>query len=168
MNIFFSKVMMSDFEDFYILKCDEENIRWTGYDKGPDKDMLRQWFYKQLKRKDRIMFLIRLVENGEAVGYLYLDIVGENANIIETGHGVLSKFKGHGLGTKIITYAVNYTKGKLNFIDEIDGWIAVNNIGSIKNVLKNGYSKTNETKKVVFKGFNKELEMQKFVYKIQR
>lgn len=168
MEIYLQKCTLNDFESFYFLKCDEENVYWTGHKNKPQKQNLEEWFIQQLQRKDRILFLARNKLDDEVLGYLYLDIVGEKKNIIETGHGVHSKFKGKGLGTKIIKFALEYTKENLNFINEVDGWIIEDNIGSIKNVLKNGYSKTNLTKCVFLESEGKNAILRKYVYKIQR
>jgi RimJ/RimL family protein N-acetyltransferase len=168
MEIYLSKCNLNDFDSFYFLKCDEENIYWTGHKSKPEKQNLEKWFNEQLQRKDRIIFLAKDLINDEVVGYLYLDIVGDSKNIIETGHGVHSKFKGNGLGTKIISLAIQYTKENLHYIDKIDGWILENNIGSIQNVLRNGYSQTDETKKVFVESTNKEEFMRKYTYKIER
>ncbi|WP_353093823.1 GNAT family N-acetyltransferase [Tissierella praeacuta] len=165
MRLIFKKCSEEDFEDFYILRSDKENVYWTGYDEKPDKANLRKWFTMQLKRKDRIMFIAKYDKLDEPIGYLYLDIVGNN-DIIETGHGVNSEYKGKGIGTKIIKFALDYTKNQLKFINEVHGWIFEENIGSIKNVLKNGYYETKETKEVFLEGSNQYKKMKKYVYKI--
>ena len=144
-----------------------KKILWTGHDIKPDKDELREWFFNQLERNDRIMFLVNESESNISVGYLYLDVVGTN-DIIEIGHGVNSKYKGKGIGTKIIKYALDYTKTQLKFIKEVHGWILEDNIGSIKNVMNNGYEETKETKEVYIKKFNGYKRMKKYVYKINR
>ena len=51
---------------------------------------------------------------------------------------------------KIISFALSYAKLNLPNIKFFQGWIAADNIGSIKNVLKNGYYKTEQTKIVKF------------------
>ncbi|MBF8984172.1 GNAT family N-acetyltransferase [Lutibacter sp. B2] len=169
MNIYFERCKEEQFDLLYELKSEEENILWTGHDKAPDRKKLKVWYFNQLKREDRYMFIIKSREYaGEPIGYLYLDVVGDLKNIIETGHGVNNKFKGQGIGTRIIKFAIDYTTEYLTFIDRIDGWIVENNIGSIKNVINNGYIKTKETKKVVFKGLNREVLMEKYCYKINR
>lgn len=168
MEIYLHRCDLSDFEDFYFLKCDEENIYWSGHKNKPDKYKLKTWFEQQLERKDRIIFIANNKINNDVIGYLYIDIVGENNNIMETGHGVYSKYKAKGIGTQIINFALNYTKENLEFVDEVNGWILENNIGSIKNVIKNGYIKTNEIKTVSIESTNKNEIMRKYVYKIQR
>ncbi len=169
MDIYLEKCKKYHFEYYYELKCDEENIYWTGHKYKPDKVKLKEWFKKQLKRKDRILFLVKSNEvPDEAVGYLYLDIVGEKNNIVEIGHAVNSKFKGQGNGTKIIRFASDYSRNELPFIDRVDGWIVHNNIGSIKTFLKNGYSETHYTKNFFFESLNKEVTMKRYSYKIKR
>ena len=168
MELYFIKCKIDDFDEFFMLRRDDENILWTGHKKIPDKNKLKDWFYKQLNREDRIIFLAKSSETKETVGYLYIDIVEEKNNIIEISHGIHSKFKGNGLGTKNVKYAIDYVKLNLVFIDQLDAWIASNNIGSVKTFLKNGFSKTNEIKMIFFEGFNEKIEMQKFVYEIQR
>lgn len=169
MNIYFKKCSTEDFEFYYQLKCDEENIYWTGHIKRPDKTKLKKWFNNQIKRHDRLFFLVKSPEfPNKAIGYLYLDIVGDNNNIIEIGHAVHSKFKSKGIGTKIIKFALDHSREKLLFIDRVDGWIAENNIGSIKNFLKNGYIETNDIKEIYFESLNKEITMKRFFYEIKR
>jgi RimJ/RimL family protein N-acetyltransferase len=147
-----------------MLKCDEENIFWTGHAKKPDKDILKKWFLNQLERNDRIMFIVKDSETDAAIGYLYLDIVGDN-DTIETGHGVNSNYKGRGIGTKIIKFALEYTRNHLKYINEVHGWILEDNVGSIKNVLNNGYKETEDTKEVFIEGFDGYKKMKKYIYK---
>lgn len=165
MELIFNKCSPNDFESYYILKCDEENILWTGYREKPDKDNLKKWFLNQLKRNDRIMFIIKDIESNAPIGYLYLDIAGNN-DIIETGHGVNSNYKGMGIGTKIIKFALEYTRNHLKHINEVHGWILEDNIGSIKNVLNNGYYESEDLKKVYIESFGDYKIMKKYVYKI--
>ncbi|NFG23118.1 GNAT family N-acetyltransferase [Clostridium botulinum] len=168
MKLFFKRCNEEDFEDFFILRSDDENMYWTGHYEKPNKTTLKKWYLIQLKRNDRLLFIVRSDESNEPVGYLYLDIVGTNKNIIETGHGVNSKYKGNGLGTEIIKFAIDYSRSELTFIDEVDGWILEDNIGSIKNVLKNGYSETDERKEIYLEKLNIYKTMKKYVYKIKR
>ena len=167
MNLVFKKCDREDFEDFYILKCDEENIYWSGHRDKPNKDNLNRWYKEQLSRGDRIFFIIRSEGIIEPVGYLYLDIAGDGSNIIETGHGVNSIFKGKGIGTQLIKYALEYTQSNLKDIRIIEGWIMEDNIGSIKNVLKNGYKDTGENKWINVQGSQKEKKFKRYIYRIK-
>ncbi|WP_255401678.1 GNAT family N-acetyltransferase [Sporanaerobacter sp. PP17-6a] len=165
----FDKCTIEDFDDFYMLRCDEENIYWTGHREKPDRDKLYKWYLEQLKRTDRIMFLVKADSLDEPVGYLYLDIVNNNGEIVaETGHGVNSKYKGRGIGTQIIKFAVDYTTNELKHINKIDGWILEDNVGSIRNVLKNGYIETGEKKRVFIDETSGFKNMKRYIYKINR
>lgn len=149
-----------DFDAYYFLRCDEENIKWTGYEKAPQRERIYKWYIENISKENRYFFLFFEDEVYEKVaGYLYMDVVGDNHDIIDTGHGVHSMCGGKGYGTKIIQFALAYAKDNLPFIKHFQGWIASDNIGSIKNVLKNGYYKTEERKLVSFEnGENKLFE----------
>ncbi len=169
MDLHFERCSMDTFELYYRLKCDDENIYWTGHTQKPDKENLREWYARQLQREDRIMFLIRSnMDKDEAIGYLYLDIVGTNNDVVETGHGVNSTVKGIGIGTKIIKFAIDYCSNNLPNVTAIDGWVLWNNIGSIKNLLKNNYIKTGETKTVFLESTGRDEIMERYTYSIQR
>lgn len=168
MEIYFDLCDEADFDFFYELKADKENILWTGHAEAPRRNNLKEWYLKQLKREDRYMFMVKSTAYpNDPIGYLYLDVVGEMKNIIEIGDGVNSKFTSKGIGTKIIEFAIDYIKNNLPFIVRIDGWIAQNNFGSIKTFIKNGFSETKETKETFFKGFNQYLTMKKYYYPIK-
>lgn len=168
MEIYLHKCALHDFENFYFLKCDEENIYWTGHKSKPEKQNLKEWFIEQLQRKDRIIFLARNNLNDEVLGYLYLDTCGKEEDIVEIGYGVHSKFKGKGIGTKIINFALKYTKNNLKLVNEVNAWILESNIASIKVVLKNGYLETDSTKDIFIASLDKEEIMRKYSYKIER
>ena len=171
MNISFQKCKKEDFINYYLLKCDKENIIWTGHKNKPNKNKLKLWFNKQLKRADRIIFLLKSKEHSnEAFGYLYIDIVEENSykKIVEVGYGVNSKYKKKGIGMNIIKFTIDYVTINLPFVDTITAWVAYNDIGSIKVFLKNEFIKTKEIKIYFFEGFNKEILMEKYIYKIKR
>jgi len=171
MNIYFQKCKKEDFANYYLLKCDKENIIWTGHKNKPNKNKIKLWFNKQLKRTDRIIFLVKAKEySNEALGYLYLDIIEQDSyeKIVDVGYGVNSKYTKRGIGTNVIKFSIDYVTNNLPFIDTITAWVACNNIGSIKVFLKNKFRKTKEIKKEFFEGLNKEILMEKYIYKINR
>ena len=171
MNIYFQKCKKEDFINYYLLKCDKKNIIWTGHKNKPNKNKLKLWFNKQLKRTDRIIFLVKTKEySNAALGYLYIDIIEQDSyeKIVDVGYGVNSKYTKRGIGTNIIKFAIDYVTINLPFIDIITAWVVYNNIGSIKVFLKNKFIKTKEIKKEFFEGFNKEILMEKYIYNIKR
>jgi RimJ/RimL family protein N-acetyltransferase len=140
-----------DFEAYYFLRCDQNNIKWTGYNTTPEKERIHNWYLENIAKPGRYFFLFFEDDNrSQAAGYLYMDVVGEKNDTIDTGHGVHSWHGGKGYGTEIIRFALDFARTELPFIKHFQGWIASDNQGSIKNVLKNGYYKTPETKEVEF------------------
>ena len=157
-----------DFIYYFELRCDEHNVLWTGHKDSPDRESLKSWYNENLKKKDRYFFLF-FEDNtlSDVIGYLYMDVVGEKGNTIDTGHGVHSKHGGKGYGTKIIQFALHYAKDNLLFVNQFQGWIASDNLGSIKNVLKNNYYKTDKTKNIEF-GNGEVKIFEKYLYDIVR
>lgn len=149
-----------DFEAYYYLKCDRENIKWTGHDAAPDKNRLHAWYLENINKENRYFFLFfEPAPDHKVVGYLYLDIVDDDSNTVDTGYGVHSNYTGKGYGTQIINYALKYAKASMSGIKYFQAWIASDNVGSIKVVLKNGLYKVPETKEVQFpKGEKKVFE----------
>lgn len=168
MEIYLRKCTLNDFESFHFLRCDKENIYWTGYKNKPKRQELEKWFTQQLGREDRIIFLANNKFNDEVIGYLYLDIVAQKNDIIDIGYGVHSKYKSQGIGTKIIDFAIDYTKNNLRFISQMDAWILETNISSIKVILKNCFLKTDLTKSIFLESTNKKEVMRKYICKIER
>jgi RimJ/RimL family protein N-acetyltransferase len=140
----------ADFESYYILKADEENIRWTGHSGAPERIKIYDWYIKNISRKDRIFFLFMLQESNECVGYLYMDYVHVNMTILEVSLGVNSRHAGKGYGTEIIKFAVEKAKNELTNIKFLEAWIADENLGSVKAFLRNEYIKTEYCKDVRF------------------
>ncbi len=168
MSMFLEKITEEDFEKYYILKCDKENILWAGHETAPDKRKLYKWFMEQLGRKDRIFFLAKSNNDQDvALGYLYLDTIGINNDCIEISYAVHSKFSDKGIGTKIIKLAIDYCANNLEFIKDIIGWVATDNISSVKCFKKNNFAETNNTRKIFYKGFNKEVIVKKLIYVIK-
>ena len=167
MEISFKRCKKSDFENFYNLRCDNENILWTGHKTTPEKESLRKWYINELKRKDRVIFLAKSQSYpNEALGYLYLDIIGNKKDIIDIGYGVHSKFTNKGIGAKTIKFAIDYCSRKKAIPNKIIGWVAIENFNSVKCFEKNNFSETNKTKKMFFKGLNKEMILKKYVLKL--
>jgi RimJ/RimL family protein N-acetyltransferase len=126
-----------DFDSYFFLKSDEENILWSGHEAAPDKERLFNWYIKDIDRKDRYFFLfLDEFSLGRAIGYLYMDIVEEFDSKIEVSYGVYSGCKSKGYGTQIIKFAKDFVTRELFYIKYLHAWIANENIGSIKVVLK--------------------------------
>ena len=156
-----------DFDFYYKLKCDKENVYWSGHSNIPDKEKLREWYLTNIKRNDRFFFIFFNGEIAEdVIGYLYLDLVKGKSDLIDNGYGVYSAHTGKGYGTKILKYGIDYAKVHLPEIIYSQCWIMTDNIGSNSMVKKLGYQKIDESKVItIADGFEKVLE--KYLLKIK-
>ncbi|UYP48054.1 hypothetical protein NEF87_004339 [Candidatus Lokiarchaeum ossiferum] len=167
MEIFIEIANEEDYEGFYNLKIDKNNVFWSGFKKPPKKKKLNEWFLKQLSRQDRIIFLVRLNDNPKKpVGYLYLDFLEDDIDSISVSYGVHSDFMGKGIGTKIIAHAFEYVRANYTTTKLLVGWVSTKNIASMKVFKKNNFIETNETKKVLLVDFNEEITMIKYIKNI--
>jgi RimJ/RimL family protein N-acetyltransferase len=143
MKIFGTLARLEDFDAFYELKCEDNNIHWSGHKNAPDRDKLLKWYRENIANPDRyfLMFFTDETRN-DFIGYHYLDVVGPEKDTIDTGTAVLRRHGGKGYGTAMIKFGLEYAREHLPFIQGFQGWIASDNVRSIPMVLSNGYVKT--------------------------
>lgn len=72
MELIYKRLTENMFEDYYALRCEENNIAWTGYTDKPDKEWLRQWCISQINNPSRDIYLV-YTNAGVCVSYLYID-----------------------------------------------------------------------------------------------
>lgn len=144
---------ISDFEKYYLLRQDEINIYWTGYQAAPPKEKLFDWYKLNIESTNRYFFIF-FEDSTEKniVGYLYIDKIIEIPEEVSVSYGVYSKMAGKGYGTEINHFAVDFVKESLLQTKYMSAWIAEDNIGSIKCLEKNGYHKSDISKTVDFAG----------------
>jgi len=155
---------LENFDDFFKIKSEPSSIFWSGFDSYPNYSTFKEHYKNELSRNDRV--IIFLYDDSEIAGYIAIDYL-EGVNAVETAHGVLSSFSGKGLGKKLINYAVEYSKKNLRDADQIIGWVADDNIGSIKNLLANGYSKTDEFEYRDFKQEKNKVKFHKYILNLK-
>jgi len=143
----FVKAQAEHFDDFYTLKSEANSIYWAGFNSPPNRSAFKDHYRKKLEREDTTIIFLYI--EGDIAGYVDINFCKKNKTT-ETSHGVLSSFAGKGLGKKLINYAVEYSKNYIADAEYIIGWIAEDNIGSIKNFLSNGYTKTEKFEHRIF------------------
>ena len=144
---------LADFDKYYLLRQDETNIYWTGYQAAPSREKLFDWYKINIKRTSRYFFIFFEDSNEkEIVGYLYIDKITDVPVEVSVSYGVFSKMAGNGYGTKINSFAVDFVKDSLPNIKYMEAWIAQDNLASLKCIEKNGYQKTDILKTVEFAG----------------
>lgn len=160
------EIDVDGFEDFYKLKCEEENIYWTNYEKMPDKKQLLNWYKSQIKKNDRKFFLAKK-KNYETIGYGYIDILDEKLRTVEISYGISSKFKGQSYGKRLVKSLVKYVEEFFKDIDIVIAWVFQDNEKSKSCLKKNEFSLTLEKKEVYFVQENKFKFMEKYKYYIR-
>ena len=125
-----------DYDDFFRMKSDYNNIAWGGFIQKPDNINFKIWYLKQIdSSSNRKIYIVK--KESESVGYFNLEEVEENT--LEISIGVLTEFSGIGIGAYMISSALTLAEGK-----RIIAWIAEDNIASIKSFKKNSFIKSDD------------------------
>lgn len=129
-----------DFEDFFNIKSDTDNIKWSGFLAAPEKKSFRIWYSGQIQNPGRDIYLVYIDKNIHAVAFFYIDYC-ENKSF-QVPSGVIGEFTRQGIGTWVIQEAEKIAKErgcKVHF-----DLISEFNIGSSKRYEKLGFTKTTE------------------------
>ena len=123
-----------DYDGYYKIKCDSQNIIWGGFEKAPDYERFRTVFLNRINIPDRHEYICE--DEHAIVGYL---AAAEEKNIVEISYGVLTQASGKGIATALIKNAIMQYPNK-TFV----AWVSEHNVGSEKCLMKNGFIKLNE------------------------
>lgn len=150
MRIYLSPLIEDEFEEYYKLKCQDDNLFWTNYIKKPNKINIFDWCKNQLTRKEREIFLVKRIGIDDVVGYAYIDYVDEADNTYEISYAISNIVMGQGYGTELVRLLTDYCYHKYGTINELHAWVLENNIKSQKCLLRNGWIETIEQKEIFF------------------
>jgi len=165
----FVKAQAANYDDYFELRCDENNVLWSGHKHAPEYKKLKDWYVQNIQRTDRLFFLAYENElQKNCIGYLYMDIVGDKKDTVEIGYGVHFNFNGKGYGTKIIAFATDFVTRKMPQINIVQGWIGQSNLGSIKIFVKNGFIKSDKKKYITLKRTGENILFEEYLYFINR
>lgn len=148
---------IDDFDFFYEIKSEENNIFWTGHKEKPNKDNLLIFFEKIIKnckkKEERKIYIIK-EKNSGGVGYLY--IIPDKDNF-DLASAILSKYQGKGFGKKAIQLGLE--EGKKLGYKKMVGSIREDNVASMKAYTACGVKLTQNYKMVYIPKLNKEVKM---------
>lgn len=154
---------VEDFERYFQIKSDPVAILWSGFATAPDKEKLRKHFLGLLNNiQAGKKHLFYLMEEGtdSLIGYELMTEL--SADTVESsGHSILSSWQKKGMGTKL--YALLNEKARAFGYKYFIGWVSENNIGCIKNLERNGFVRTEESRVVRLAAFDREDVFYKFV-----
>lgn len=130
------KANSSDFEAFYHIKCENDNIKWCGYTKPPKRtDLMGFWETFVPNSEDRTIYVIQVAKC--VVGYIYVDYSKDELCL---SVGVSSQYAGNGIATNSIVEIVQKLRAEFNL--PIVAYIREDNIRSQKVFIKAGFKKT--------------------------
>ena len=133
---------LEDYDDFYKIKCDPENIKWSGFSQAPDYKIMKDWFFNQLECEKRTIYICYW--EGVACAFFYLDKLSEY-EFEAASSGVLKEYTGRGIGTWMVKKRIDLAKEQGAKL--ISTWVANENAHSWKRFEKCGFQKTGEFEK---------------------
>ena len=116
-----------DFADFFRLRCDVENIVWSGFDSPPTWTDLAEWYDRQLAPGSGKSIYVAEV-GGCIVGYAYANWRDE---AVETALAVDTAETGKGWGREILRQLCSLLSGAAQSLP-IEAWIFPENVASTK------------------------------------
>lgn len=132
------KARFSDFESLYSLRCEDTNLRWTGHQEAPVKEILVEWFTKALENPKRDIYIYW--DGNEFLGYLYVDVVDDKER--EIAYGVTQHHQGKGYASSMIKDCIQILRKE--GVKVIRAAISEANGASEHVAIKNGLEKTDE------------------------
>lgn len=154
---------IDDFDDYLKIKSDPTAVLWSGFPSAPDPARLKAHFQHLIDDcfpKGDILVYLKDSETDQVMGYDLMTKI-DDETIESSGHSILSDYQGKGLGTALFALLVEYARG-LGY-KKFTGWISENNIGSIKNVERNGFVRTDECRVVRLEAFGRDDVFYKYV-----
>lgn len=154
---------IADFEDYFVIKSDPTAILWSGFASAPDREKLLNHFkglLEEIKAKNKFLVYLKDSETDALIGYDLMTKIAEDT-VESSGHSILSNWQGKGMGTVLFAQLVPYAK-ELGF-KYFTGWVSDLNIGSIKNIERNGFVKTEECRTVHLAAFDRDDVFYKYI-----
>ena len=112
------KAEEADFDFYYLIRCDEDNLYWTGHASPPLRDSLHDFFSSHIRGRGgsgkRLIFIAEEKCSGRKIGYLYLDPV--DGDTAEISVAILQDFSGRGFGRQAVAELCDfaYSRGFTN------------------------------------------------------
>jgi len=130
---------LEDYDDFYKIKCDPDNVKWSGFASMPDYERMKEWFAKQIGSDTRTIYLCYW--EGKVCGFFYLDKLSDK-EYEAASSGVLKDYTGRGIGTWMVKKRIDLAQ--YQGANVIFSWVADENAQSWKRFEKLGFQKTDE------------------------
>lgn len=149
---------IEDFEPFFLLKSQKDAIKWSGFDKAPERDLLLEYFKERILENDKthVFYMKDSDENDAVVGYKQYDDVDEDTVEIR-GTVLFKRYQGCGLNDVFsVLLGDHFVTRK---VKRLITYISENNKASILNIKYCGFNKTDVFEDREMKAFG---EVQRF------
>lgn len=138
--------VLSDYEDYYVVRSSPGDIFWNGYEKKPNKESFFQIFQERLgdkrleKPEDRRIYLVKLTEadNTRIIGFLQLI---KRVDGVDISYTIIEEYQGRGFATQALQLGIEQAR---QVGCQIYVQIRDDNIASQKVAVKCGFVPTNE------------------------
>lgn len=154
-----------DFEFFYEIKVDADNMFWTGYSSAPIRDSLYKFFIEQISKQNlsinrKIFIITEIKETGivSPMGYLYLDPIDIDTAAVSVA--VLMKYSGRGIGR--VSLEESCEAARNSGYRYLTAYVREDNIRSEKMFKAVGFQRTEEYKLLMIENLGKEIKMLRY------
>lgn len=149
-----------DFNFFYKIKKNKDNMYWSGYSKEPNKERLKDFFYNTIHSQNdtnkRKIYIVKFKDS--KCGYLYFDPIDVKNVMISVA--ILDVFSGKGIGKLAVKNLIDIAFQ--NGIKKIIAEIREDNIRSKKLFTSIEFAETKEFRLMKIENMNKEIKMIRF------
>lgn len=156
------KAAAVDFDFFYSIKCEEDNIYWAGHTLPPTHENLFSFFFTNTQNQDvrlkRTIFIVEDKKDNKRVGYLYLDPL--ETDFAEISVGIMQAFSCQGFGRQAVSKLCELAYG-FGF-KSIYAMVREDNLRSQKMFQHAGFEKTGSSRLQFIQNLNKEINMLEF------
>lgn len=161
---------LADFDAYFAMKCDPEDVRMAGFAEPPDRERLRRWLDEELAKPDAVLLAAVAPPPRETIaGYVFLRRAGPEGREAEISYGVAAAHRGRRLGQTMIALAAEQARRLLPGVERAVCWVSAENPASVKNVFAAGYGDTGETRAARFAlPMPHDKTMRKFVLNLDR
>jgi RimJ/RimL family protein N-acetyltransferase len=145
MSLVVRRAVFSDFPAMFDMKCDPEDVRWSGFATAPTWENLFNWFTKAIDDPDRLLFMVMV--DGHTAGYCNWRRWTDDW--FEPSSGTLPRFRNRGIARDARTECIKFIRTQ-HPNAKFECWISINNISAQKSAMKNGFAHDGKIKGVEF------------------
>lgn len=152
----------NDFDFFFKIKINADNMYWTGHSKEPNYDELKIYFFNILRKQGNALSrkIYIIFNNEEKIGYLYFDPI--DSTTFSLSVAILDKYSGKGYAKLALNEIKNF--GFSLGYKKIIADIREDNFKSIKVFESLGFKKTEEFKFIKICNLNQKIKMIRYLF----